>query len=715
MLDLNQYGNQARTSQACEDPVAAFQDAMTSAGISCREHIHADGQIHRFSTTSKAKDKSGWYSLSVFTDFAAGSFGDWKNGDGSHKWVSTSGLTPGQQGEYRRYQEDLDRAIRDGYENAAHECRQIWESAPFISSDYPYLVSKGVISHGLKAHENYMIVPMVNTMGQVRSLQRIYPDGSKFNWTGGEKQGNYFTIPGDQQRIYICEGYATGATIHKATGGTVIVSFDAGNLYPVTNHIKAKYPTSSITICADNDQWKPGKANTGIEKAKKAGEAFGVKVIWPTFSSTESKPTDFNDLELLEGIDAVKGQIGKPAQKTRIVLSDWTCDLQFTRKAQPRQWLVEDTFPLGTCSILAAMGDSGKGFMLLDLCLSVAEPPKNLVMGLPQAFGHDVSAHGVAVYVTAEDDHEEVLRRLEGLDPDGSRRKAAGKHLVIVPLPNAGGPIPLVVNGKMGPEATIFFDEIRAQLLSIPNVKLVVFDPMASFIMADINEDPACGAYTTGLMSSLGHDLGASVQFSHHMKKADTSKGITPEKAREMVRGTAAIVDGVRSVYALWPAEYMYAQRVCRKMNVLYQRNKVFNGAVIKSNGPADREIKTYLRNDSGLLVACDDTIRQVSIDQRELDMLLVDSIAYAAKSGHPFTKTGVNGIIKDQKHRLYQELQSIGEKRIDAMIERLLTSGEIVKASAPKEKTAKWLDVPGGPFAIGMGEFESGKGEIRD
>lgn len=715
MLDLNQYGPQARTSQKREDPVAAFLDAMTSAGIACREHIHADGKIHRFSTSSKAKDKSGWYSLNLFADFAAGSFGDWKNGDGSHKWLSTDGLTAGQQGEYKRYQEDLDRAILDGYENAAHECRQIWESAPFVSSDFPYLTKKRVQSHGLKAHENYMIVPMMNMMGQVRSLQRIYPDGSKYNWTGGEKQGNFFSIPGNQAEIFICEGYATGATIHEATGGMVVVAFDAGNLYSVTKNIKTKYPGSKIAICADNDKWKPGKGNTGIEKARKTGEAFKARVIWPTFKDDEGKPTDFNDLANLEGIEAVREQIIGDQGSFRIQLSRWTCDLQFMRKAEPRKWLVENTIPLGTCSVVAAMGDSGKGFMMLDLCLSVAEPERNIVIGQPQSFGHNVSAHGVAVYITAEDEHDEILRRLEGLDPSGDRRRAAGSNLIIVPLPNAGGPLPLVVNGKTGAEATLFFNEIRQQLLSIPNIKLVVLDPLASFILADVNNDPAAGAFATGLMSSLAYELGATIQFCHHMKKSDSSKGITPEKARELIRGTSAIVDGVRCVYALWPADFHYAQRVCRKMNVPFERNKVFNGAIVKSNGPSDREVKTYIRSETGLLVACDDTIRQISIDQSELDALLVDSIAYAAKTGHPFTKSGVNGLIKEQKHRLYKELQAIGEKKLDAMVERLLIEEEIVKASAPGEKTAKWLDAPGGPFALGVGEFESGMGEIND
>lgn len=713
MIDLNQFGEHGPKQASKEDPVSAFLRAMSDNGIQCTDVIKADGKIHRFSPNGNKQKKNGWYVLHIDNNFPSGHFGDWSKGDEWIKWssVEETKMSAEQIAIQRQREKRLRRQRQEEYNTTAQECNIVWESARPARSDFPYLQNKKVSSHGLKVHyEGFLLVPMFNNMGEIRSLQRIYPDGSKKHWPGGEAQGNYFIISGNQAECYICEGYATGATIHEATGGMVVVAFTRVNLPPVAESIKAKYPTSRITICADNDQWTDG--NPGIKKAQEAGKNLGVKVVWPEFKDTSSKPTDFNDLASLEGIEQVKIQIKGKESNSRIVLSNWTCDLQFTRKAKPREWLVDETFPLGCCSILAAMGDSGKGFMMLDLCLSVAEPDKKLVSGGPQAFGHDVVAHGTAVYITAEDDHEEILRRLEGLDPSGDRRRAAGRNLIIVPLPNAGGPIPLVVNSKTGPEASIFFNEIRSQLLAMPDVKLVVFDPMASFIMADINEDPAAGAFTTGLMSSLAHETGANVQFCHHMKKADTSKGITPEKAREMVRGTGALVDGVRSVYALWPADFMFAQRVCRRMNVSFERNRVFNGAIIKSNGPSDRDIKTYVRNDSGLLVACDDTIRQISITQTELDALLIDSIAYAAKSGHPFTKTGANGIVKEQKHRIYKELQDLGEKKIRSMVDRLLEEKEIVMAAAKGEKTAKWLDVPDGKFAIGIGEFESGLGE---
>lgn len=717
MINLNEYGEHKPRHDAPGDPASGFLADMTSNGVQCSEAIVADGKIHRFSVNGK-RDKDGWYILHVNDLVSTGFYGDWSSETQSHKWCSREEhtLSPSELARYREHEriasEQRAKEEKARIERGIARAQKAWsEATPAIN--HPYLIKKGVPSHDLRvSHDGRLVVPMKNHMDEICGVEYISQNGEKKTSFESPKGGCYFTIKGNQESIYICEGYATGATIHQVTGGTSIVAFSANNIPKVAEVIKAKFPASKITICADNDKYKPDKGNAGITYAQDAARKFNLKVLIPSFRDESTKPTDFNDLAALEGIDAVKDQILE-APASRVTLSDWSCDLQFQRKAKDREWLIEDTIPLGTCSILAAMGDSGKGFMMLDLCLSVAEPEKKVVFGKPMAFGHEVLAHGVAVYITAEDDHEEIIRRLEGIDPSGERRRAAGKNLIIVPLPNAGGPLPMIVQGRGGNiEASVYYHEIRKQLISIRNLKLVVFDPMASFIMADINNDPSSGSFTTGLMSSLAHETGATVNFCHHMKKADTSKGMSPEKAREMVRGTSALVDGVRSVYALWPADYMYAQRVCRRMGVQFTRNKVFCGSVIKSNGPSDRDVKTYVRNDSGLLVACDDTIKQIAISQAELDALMVDSISYAAKIGHPFTKSGANGIIKEQKHRIYKELQDLGEKKLKAMVDRLLEEKEIVMAAAEGEKTAKWLDVPAGSFALGIGKFETGLGD---
>ena len=59
----------------------------------------------------------------------------------------------------------------------------------------------------------------------------------------------------NSNQVIVCEGYATGASIHEATGQAVAVAFNAGNLQAVAVALRAKYPCLTITIASDDD-WK---------------------------------------------------------------------------------------------------------------------------------------------------------------------------------------------------------------------------------------------------------------------------------------------------------------------------------------------------------------------------------------------------------------------------------------------------------------------------
>ena len=200
-------------------------------------------------------------------------------------------------------------------EAARKKAAREWDAASPAPQDHPYLQTKGVQSYGLKVNQTgQLIVPACDNDKVIWTLQTISQDGAKRFLSGGAKRGNYFTIPGND-KFYICEGYATGASIHESTGGTVIVAFDSGNLKPVAKNIKAKYANHQIVICGDNDQWT--KDNPGAKAAREAAAAIGARIVAPKFKDTTERPTDFNDLARLESPQVVKAQI----EATRAVLA----------------------------------------------------------------------------------------------------------------------------------------------------------------------------------------------------------------------------------------------------------------------------------------------------------------------------------------------------------------------------------------------------------
>ena len=252
-----------------------------------------------------------------------------------------------------------------------------------------------------------------------------------------------------------------------------------------------------------------------------------------------------------------------------------------------------------------------------------------------------------------------------------------------------------------------------AQIREIPNIKLIVIDPLASFIMADVNADPAVGAFTTGLFASLATETGAAVLVAHHLSKTKT-KISTPEDARALVRGSTAIVDGARSVYVLWGTDEKEGKMKCKHLGLPWQRNRIFFGCLVKSNGPGDRDIKTYARNDAGLLQPVDTRIKvAANEDKTEILDYLESDIRHYAEVGHPFSKTGTNGIW-ERKEILRPELRDVSQKMLRQCVDILKGEKRVVAVAPRGSKLKSYLDVPEGPFTEENVQISTGEAPNR-
>lgn len=403
-------------------------------------------------------------------------------------------------------------------------------------------------------------------------------------------------------------------------------------------------------------------------------------------------------------VTAVKPMVPATAAGRFIDLAQWGAET-WAGEPPERKFLVSGRIPLGVAIMVAAQGGIGKSFTLLELALHVATGKEQSLC--PSMGGH-VQQFGTAVFITAEDDRDEVHSRLNTLDPDNRRLQYPGK-LIVVPLPDAGGPVNLVRKSKDGLTITPEFEMLREQLLAIPDLKVIVFDPLQNFVQANISEDNDAGQFACAVFAHLAAQTKATVILAHHMRKV-SSPIVTAADAREAIRGVTALVDGVRSTYALWPVPEEPAKKLCKSLNVTWRPRRVVAGAVVKANGKADEDVTTYLRDDRGVLR---DTSSQLgSVDAKEGnrgDLLsqLEESIRVKAAAGQPFTKTGKNGIF-DRRSEHPKSLRSVPRRTMADMIEELLGSGRVV-AAIHKGSIKGWLDVPGGPFAEGKGEIRTG------
>jgi len=330
------------------DYIVAFRDAMSAGGVPYSGEIIADGELHRIHVTGdKRGSRNGWLLLHI-DERPAGAFGTWKGL--THKWTAEGlrEMSAQERAEFARKaaEKRASKAAEEAARNAAAAAlaTSMWEAATDVA-DHPYLARKGVPSFGLrvgdyvkefrpgadgvarqKRFKGALLIPLRDTTRAITSLQAVFPESTEISGQlrdkdfvyGGRKEGCFFTIGKPTERdgvltVVVVEGYATGASVHIATGLAVIVAFDSGNLLPVARAARRLMPDARIVIAGDNDLWtrKPtGEAwNPGVEKGMAAAIDVEGLFVAPRFASDEGKPTDFNDLHQREGIDAVERQV----------------------------------------------------------------------------------------------------------------------------------------------------------------------------------------------------------------------------------------------------------------------------------------------------------------------------------------------------------------------------------------------------------------------
>jgi len=212
-------------------------------------------------------------------------------------------LTPAERQAFARRMDALkkqhDAEQRERQAETAIAASIRWAAAK-PAQEHLYLSSKGVQAHGLRIEADHLLIPLRDSTGMLKSLQTIAADGSKRFLPGGQVKGCYHAIGKPAgTRLVICEGYATGATIHEDTGQAVAVAFNSGNLLPVAQALRAKYPGADMVIAADDD-WQT-EGNPGLTAARKAAQEVGALLAIPDFTGLDRGPkdSDFNDVARL--------------------------------------------------------------------------------------------------------------------------------------------------------------------------------------------------------------------------------------------------------------------------------------------------------------------------------------------------------------------------------------------------------------------------------
>ena len=192
---------------------------------------------------------------------------------------------------------------------------------------HPYLVQKGVQGYGVKEVDDALIVPATSwETGNIIGYQMIFDKkltemGKEYLDVGGRKikcsintnkynvgtmKNTYHQIGDITDSIYVCEGYATAATLHYVTSSTAYSCFGKHSLVWLAKQLATKYKEKKIFIVLDTDCLKKPEEVEGEEKPKSfydvkkeevnKSSCFNISFIVPHFSELTPEETDFNDL-----------------------------------------------------------------------------------------------------------------------------------------------------------------------------------------------------------------------------------------------------------------------------------------------------------------------------------------------------------------------------------------------------------------------------------
>lgn len=157
--------------------------------------------------------------------------------------LSAGGFDPAERD--RIHQQQQTRAVQERKQVELQRNKAARRAASIMDGSEPgpspYLESKGLGAYQSSVNcslireggecfpPGSLVIPLSNEAGEQVNVQLISHSGTKRYLTGGQKAEAFHHIDGSAL-VAVVEGYATGVSVHLATGATVYCAMDCGNL-----------------------------------------------------------------------------------------------------------------------------------------------------------------------------------------------------------------------------------------------------------------------------------------------------------------------------------------------------------------------------------------------------------------------------------------------------------------------------------------------------
>lgn len=330
-----------------------------------------------------------------------------------------------------------------------------------------------------------------------------------------------------------------------------------------------------------------------------AANAAGLlsEEIQPTLQSAymsaapryEGLPSAANDYQHTGGVAWPHAALA-PAQEARpLELEGNKAKHLLAVSPPPQRFVVEGLLPEPVTAAIVAPGSTGKSFFLLQLAASVTT-------GTP-FFGHPIPQPGGVLMIGAEDDRDEIARRLHAItDAQGwpdwrEERTLLGEHFY--PIARVGEENRITVRAGSDVVRNLqWIGEIIATANAIPNLRLIILDPASRFRSGDENSNEDATKFVEAL-ELIRRETGVTVLCAHHSKKGSDGSDA------DGIRGASAFVDALRFAATLAVPTTEKAKQLGLPDE---ERRKMVCFNVVKSNYRTDTDTFWMRRGTGGAL-----------------------------------------------------------------------------------------------------------------
>lgn len=284
--------------------IHAFLDKLSEYGIALThpDRIELDGNWHRAHVDGDRGRAENLSYRIYYDDRPAGFFEDHKRGvTGTFSVTNGEDQSPAEreaaQARWKAAQQARAAEQELRYQEAAKRAqRAIQAASGGDPAAHPYAVRKGITpGSSVKVDGDLLLIPVYTDFGVISSYQSISAEGEKLFMPGGRMAGAFHPIIGERKdKVLVCEGYATGASLVAATGYSTACAMSAGNFAAVVRKMQAKFPEREVVACPDNDHGTLER--TGRNPGLDAAADLGVRIVAPAFPvEADPKHTDWDD------------------------------------------------------------------------------------------------------------------------------------------------------------------------------------------------------------------------------------------------------------------------------------------------------------------------------------------------------------------------------------------------------------------------------------